>query len=446
MLWKDNQIFCDVPLPKVEDRPLIVSHPGAHMNYLASWNVMVDHGEPFVLVCDDFGPAYPDGWWAQHSKNGMEYFARLQNPQGVGQAYRNPDLPFQNLLVHRELDANKGMEDFPLIDIMYVDFIDIFLTYEGKADWRPTFLAAAPKMVEKVRDGGVLIIDRKNVHEDCGPQWLEFPQGEFQVAPGITLEHVGKGEWLILDLELNGGKNEIEAEVFRVSNSNPLGNLDDFLAALMKERRLAPDDLKELKGTLPERWPEHPTHAEYCERLFEHYDHPQAFDRPLYPEPLVSSWDADQYEEWLQWLIDHPDNLRPIERNERILQMGNTKVRLVHGPIQAHLDWLQIRNASLVVRGSLREICLSQNIFLKKNAANLQPFFRWKKPIRHMKWSGNEATPNLTQELLKLSKTNVMATISHGLGTLEELEAALIDYDGPVEELVIFHLDEGDYR
>ena len=63
-----------------------------------------------------------------------------------------------------------------------------------------------------------------------------------------------------------------------------------------------------------------------------------------------------------------------------------------------------------------------------------------------MKWSGNEATPNLTQELLKLSKTNVMATISHGLGTLEELEAALIDYDGPVEELVIFHLDEGDYR
>ena len=52
----------------------------------------------------------------------------------------------------------------------------------------------------------------------------------------------------------------------------------------------------------------------------------------------------------------------------------------------------------------------------------------------------------MTQELLKLSKTNVMATISHGLGTLDELEAALIDYEGPVEELVIFHLDEGDYR
>ena len=447
MLWKDNQFFCNVPLPKADGNPLIVSHPGAHMNYLASWNVMVDHGEPFVLVCDDLGPAYPDGWWAQHSNNGMEYFARLQNPQGVGQAYRNPDLPFQNLLVHRGLEANKGMEDFPLIDVMYVDFIDIFLTHNGEPDWRPTFMAAAPKMVEKVRDGGVLIIDRKNVHEDFNHEWLEFPEGEFEVSPGITLEHVGKGEWLILDIPLNGGgRNEIEAEVFRVSNSNPLGNPDDFLVALMKERRLAPEDLKELKGTLPERWPEHPTHEEYCERLFNHYDHPNLYERPNYPEPLEGSWKSEQYDEWLQWLIDHPDKLRPVERNERILQIGNTKVRLVHGPIQAHLDWLQIRNASLVVRGSLREICLSQNIFLKKNAANLQPFFRWKKPIRHMKWSGNEATPNLTQELLKLSKTNVMATISHGLGTLEELEAALIDYDGPVEELVIFHLDEGDYR
>ena len=256
MLWKNNQVFCNVPLPKADDRPLIVSHPGAHGNYLASWNVMVDHGEPFVLVCDDLGPAYPDGWWAQHSNNGMEYFARLQNPQGVGQAYRNPDLPFQNLLVHRGLEANKGMEDFPLIDIMYVDFIEIFQTHNGEPDWRPTFMAAAPKMVEKVRDGGVLIIDRKNVHEDFNHEWLEFPEGEFEVSPGITLEHVGKGEWLILDIPLNGGgRNEIEAEVFRVSNSNPLGNPDDFLVALMKERRLAPEDLKELKGTLPERWP-----------------------------------------------------------------------------------------------------------------------------------------------------------------------------------------------
>ncbi len=441
MLWKGNQVFCNVPLPSAEDRPLIVSHPGAHMNYLASWNVMVDHGEPFVLVCDDISPAYPDGWWAQHSNDGMEYFARLQNPQGVGQAYRNPDLSFQNLLVHRELDANKGMEDFPLIDIMYVDFIEIFLKYNGEVDWKPTFMSAAPKMVEKVRDGGVLIIDRKNVHEDYD-QWLEFPQGEFEVSPGITLEHVGKGEWLILDMPLNGGgRGEIHAEVFRVSNSNPLGNPDDFLVTLMKERRLAPEDLEELKGTLPARWPEHPSNEEYYERVSQ----PELFDRPDYPEPLQNAWKSEQYDEWLQWLIDNPEHLRPVERNERIVHMGNTKVRLIHGDILEHLDWLSLKNASLAVRRNLQDLCIDENHFLAKNAVKLQPLWI-RKPIADLIWSGPDATPNLTSELLRLSKSRIVATVSHGQATLQELEDALADYDGKVTELVVFHLDEGDYE
>ena len=111
MLWKNNQFFTDVPFPKVKDRPLIVAHPGAHMNYLASWNVMVDNEAPFVLVCDDLSPAYPDGWWSSHSHNGAEYFARISNPKGIGQAYRNPDLGFQNLLIHRGIEAKEGLKD-----------------------------------------------------------------------------------------------------------------------------------------------------------------------------------------------------------------------------------------------------------------------------------------------------------------------------------------------
>ena len=79
------------------------------------------------------------------------------------------------------------------------------------------------------------------------------------------------------------------------------------------------------------------------------------------------------------------------------------------------------------------------------NAVNLQP--RWlSSPIPNLVWSGPDATPNLTRELLRLSKSSVLATVSHSLATLDELVAALKDYDGDVEELVIFHLDEGDYR
>ena len=213
----------------------------------------------------------------------------------------------------------------------------------------------------------------------------------------------------------------------------------------MKERRLAPGDLKELKGTLPARWPEHPTHEEYCERLFNHYDHPNLYERPNYPEPLENSWKSEQYDEWLQWLIDHPDKLRPVERNERILQIGNTKVRLVHGNMLEHLDWLSLKQAGIAVRRNLRDMCIDENIFLAKKAVNLQPLWT-RRPIANLIWSGPDATPNLTMQLLRLCRSNVLATVSHGLATLEELEDALMHYDGHVEELIVFHLDEGDYR
>ena len=167
MLWKNNQFFTDIPFPKVKDRPLIVAHPGAHMNYLASWNVMVDNEAPFVLVCDDLSPAYPDGWWSPHSHNNAEYFARISNPQGIGQAYRNPDLGFQNLLVHREIEAKKGLKDFPFIDIMYIDFPEIFL--EGGFDFesnQPVLIQAASLLSSKVRDEGLIIFDLKNASQD----------------------------------------------------------------------------------------------------------------------------------------------------------------------------------------------------------------------------------------------------------------------------------------
>jgi hypothetical protein len=127
------------------------------------------------------------------------------------------------------------------------------------------------------------------------------------------------------------------------------------------------------------------------------------------------------------------------------MQISNKKVRLVHGDILEHLDWLSLKKASIAMRRNLRDTCIDENIFLAKNAINLQPLWI-RKPIADLIWSGPDATPNLTSELLRLSKSNVLATVSHSLATLEELEAALTDYHGHVEELVIFHLDEGDYR
>ena len=442
MLWKNNQFFTDVPIPKVKDRPLIVAHPGAHMNYLASWNIMVDNEAPFVLVCDDLSPAYPDGWWSSHSHNNSEYFARISNPQGIGQAYRNPDLGFQNLLIHREMEAKKGLKDYPFIDIMYIDFPEIFL--EGGFDFEseePVLLQAASLLSSKVRDEGLIIFDLKNASQD-----ISLPQGLIEVSEDISWEYMGKAEWFIIpkgvDL-FHTGNQDVQAVIYKVRNNKKFPDCFDFLASLIKERRLTMNELGNIKH-LPPRWPFHIHQSEYIDAWLRHAEF--GGNEPfLHPMPLDSAWKEEEYKEWIQWLMQHPEQLRPQVRQERTIKIGEVEVTFVHGNILDHLDWLESINASLVLRRNLLTKCLEKNPYLIKNSVNLQP--RWEAhPIPQLDWSGSVKHQNLTQSILNLSKTSIAATISHSGGTIESILKSL---DGKtnssINKLIIFHLDEEDY-
>jgi len=442
MLWKNNQFFTDIPFPKVKDRPLIVAHPGAHMNYLASWNIMVDNEDPFVLVCDDLSPAYPDGWWSAHSQDNAEYFARISNPQGIGQSYRNPDLGFQNLLIHREIEARKGLKDYPFIDIMYTDFPEIFL--EGGFDFEseePVLLQAASLLSSKVRNEGLIIFDLKNASQD-----ISLPKGLIEINESISWEYMGKAEWFIIpkgvDL-FHTGNQDVQAVIYKVSNKNKFPNCFDFLASLMKERRLSIDELESIKH-LPPRWPFHIHQSEYMNAWLRHAEF--GGDEPfLHPMPLDSAWKNNEYKEWIQWLMQHPGQLRPQERKERTMKIGNIDVTFVHGDILDHLDWLESINASLVLRRKLLTKCLEKNPYLIKNSVNLQP--RWEiNPISNLKWSGIEATGHLIVSMLKLCNTDTMATISHHDGSVESLIVSLRGMvKTSVRELIIFHKDGEDY-
>ncbi|CAI8373847.1 MAG: Uncharacterised protein [Euryarchaeota archaeon UBA443] len=442
MLWKNNQFFTDIPFPKVKDRPLIVAHPGAHMNYLASWNVMVDNEAPFVLVCDDLSPAYPDGWWSSHSQNNAEYFARISNPKGIGQAYRNPDLGFQNLLIHRGIEAKKGLKDYPFIDIMYTDFPEIFL--EGGFDFEsqePVLLQAASLLSSKVRDEGLIIFDLKNTSQD-----IRLPKELIEINEGISWEYMGKAEWFIIpkgvDL-LHSGNQDVQAVIYKVRNKNKFPDCFDFLASLMKERRLSIDELESIKHP-PPRWPFHIHQSEYIEAWLRHAEFGGA-EPFLHPMPLDSAWKEEEYKEWIQWLIQHPEQLRPQERQERTMKIGNVDVTFVHGDILDHLDWLESINASLVLRRKLLTKCLERNPYLIKNSVNLQP--RWDiNPISNLRWSGIESNQNLTLSMLSLCNTETMATISHGNGSLKSLVKSLENHGvDHVKNLIIFHRDVNDY-
>ena len=443
MLWKNNQFFTDVPFPKVKDRPLIVAHPGAHMNYLASWNVMVDNEAPFVLVCDDLSPAYPDGWWSSHSHNGAEYFARISNPKGIGQAYRNPDLGFQNLLIHRGIEAKEGLKEFPFIDIMYTDFPEIFL--EGGFDFEseePVLLQSASLLSSKVRNEGLIIFDLKNADEN-----ISLPRGMIEINEDISWEYMGKAEWFIIpkgvDL-FHTGNQDIQAVIYKVRNKSKFPDCFDFLASLMKERRLSIDELQKIKH-VPPRWPFHIHQSEYLEAWLRHAEFGSA-EPFLHPMPLDSAWKNAEYKEWIQWLMQHPEQLRPQKRHERTLKIGNVGVTIVHGDILDHLDWLESIDASLVLRRELLTKCLERNPYLIKHSVNLQP--RWDiNPISNLKWSGIHATKKLTNEIMKLSQTNTVATVAHGDGSYKQIHNSCSTGEGNLpEKLIIFCKDSNDYE
>ena len=165
----------------------------------------------------------------------------------------------------------------------------------------------------------------------------------------------------------------------------------------------------------------------------------------LHPMPLDSAWKEEEYKEWIQWLIQHPKQLRPPERKERTMKIGDVDVTFVHGDILDHLDWLESINASLVLRRKLLTKCLEKNPYLIKNSVNLQP--RWDiNPISNLNWSGSESTKNLTRLMMELCNTQTMATISHGDGSLKSLSDSLEkEFESFQKNLIIFHIDSNDY-
>ena len=435
MMWKNGELFYSVPFPKVEDRPLIVYHPAADMNYINSWSIMVENGDPFILFCDELSPMYPDNLPFIEDSLKHEYFARIANPLTGGRAYRNPELGFQNMLIHRQKDATKGIHDLPLIDVLYLDWLDPFLPRKHK----PSFSDIMPKLAKQVRNGGLIILDRK--HAEVIPEWFAYSNLLLSTKHEVCIEHIGRGDWPIPYVDLSHAR-EVEAEVFKVTHSFEQTGVNEFLASLMMERRLTPEDLTRIKYRLPARWPGHPDRDSWFERYMDYLDFPE-IGEPTTPCPPHASWSINEYSYWVQSLIDNPKQLRPMYRIERTLDLG-IKVTFVNGDILDHLDWLYSLDASVIARANLHSKCMSKCCWLQFKSVDLQP--KWEKPlIQNLIWSGDDTTADLTLKILELSKGPIAATIVHGQGKLYELGKQLERYDGDVKHLIIFHKDAEDF-
>ncbi len=436
MMWKNGELFFQVPMPKVAGRPLIVYHPAADLNYINSWSIMAENEEPFILFCDEYGPRYPDDLPFIEDGLRHEYFTRIANPLIGGRAYRNSELGYQNMLIQRQKDATEGILELPQVDILYLDWLEPFSSGNPQASINDIL----PNLARNVRDGGLIILDRK--HADIAPSWFAYSNLMQSSSNDVSIEHIGRGEWPIPYVDLPHTR-EIEADIFRVKNTIKQTGMNDFLASLIMERRLKPEELKKIKYKLPARWPGHPDRDSWMEEYMNYLDFPE-MGKPYLPYPPVSSWKIKEYSKWVQSLIDNPSQLRPINRIKRTLNLG-MEVTLVNGNITDHLDWLLLKDVSLITRGKLMTDCLSKCCWLQDKAVNLQPM--WKSPlISKLRWSGKVSTPNLTTKMLNLAKGPVVATIVNGDASVSQLREDLLKYKGDVKELIIFHIDKEDYQ
>ena len=79
------------------------------------------------------------------------------------------------------------MEELPFIDILYIDFPELFTGYNEQP--KHPLLRAASSLSSKVRDGGLIISDRKNFDD-----YWTLPKEEFQVDENVMWDPLGKAE------------------------------------------------------------------------------------------------------------------------------------------------------------------------------------------------------------------------------------------------------------
>ena len=122
---------------------------------------MVDNEAPFVLVCDDLSPAYPDGWWSPHSHNDAEHFARISNPQGLDKRTEILNLDFkifsftEKLKRERVWKISHSSTSCIRISLRFFSRVDLISNQINTCSFKASLLSS------KVRDGGLIIFDLK---------------------------------------------------------------------------------------------------------------------------------------------------------------------------------------------------------------------------------------------------------------------------------------------
>lgn len=457
-----------------KSRPLVIAHPAAGNHYHASMSFIQEFDHPFIQLVIDLYPYFPDTWpgTVTTSGNFMKY-QRINDTIDGYPVFRVCDNKQPHWQVQVTSDAEAYLNSIPLVDILYLDWIDWIKLGEGNGEKQ--IQSILNHVAKFVRKGGLIILDHKHdlrrmfCLNEIGNESLAVNQ-----SLGSVLNYSGELEWL--------GENSIsELTAYSASmyvvTSNDKNDMIDLTAFQTWLGGLVPEfaqSLQQINSAI-----------EVGRNQFNHVD---AYTWDMWndnyiqkltddiiqvdyanPVPAMCTWKLKDYQKFLNWVKSNPHLMaKPKEPRAYVNTNHSHMVNIIHGDI-VHLSPILFSKSSLVaVRKSLVQKILNRCPWWTENIVELQSSRPWmENPIPSLVWSGDDVTNKLVGDIMdlcyskflqkfpdldKIPKSLEIITIANGNGELEELLQGLDNFllrskfpKAVKLKLTVVHLDIGDY-
>jgi len=180
-----------------KNSPIIAYFPACAMRFNAAWRFMSEFDLPRVLVCDEEENMVESVLSNCNIPETVDKYPDLLRIHSIPKdhrvirdddswAFHDPQLNYENRLIYRTVDANKGIEDLPYIDLFYMDYWDyVRLTpnsdtmfgYSDPDGESPPLkfrseddpysnLRRFAEVCHHIRDGGLLIVEKQAMFEN----------------------------------------------------------------------------------------------------------------------------------------------------------------------------------------------------------------------------------------------------------------------------------------
>ncbi len=458
-----------------ESRPLVIAHPAAGNHYHASMSFVQEFDHPFIHLVIDLHPYFPDTWPGMVSTSGnfMKY-QRINDTIDGHPVFRICDSKQPHWQVQVTADAEEYLNSIPLVDILYLDWIDwINIGDNIRNKQVKSLLDYVSKFVR--RDGLIIFDHKHDLKRILSFKETEDKLLDFYQQSSSQIGYSGELEWL--------GENSVSeltaysASMYIVGDNgeNKKVNVTDFqkwIRGLVPEFAQSKQQIESAIKSGRNQF-EHVDaytwdvwNCDYIQKLTDDISHVNLSNLV----PAMNTWDLEYYQKFLGWLKINNHLLTNPQKIRSYVKINQPHiVNIIHGDLIELSPLLFKENNFIAVRKSLAKKVLNRCPWWVNNMVKLQASRPWmESPIPNLVWSGEDVTTKLIEDIMDLSYSKFIErfddfdnipdsleviTVANGNGVLKDLlqsfEKFLNKSKFPDEiklSLTVVHLDDFDYQ